>query len=118
MHEAVFFLDCLFAGAMQEGLDFGSLLSHCSSDTHHHPANQLLRGLSRSLLYKFFGKNKKKNPQQKTQSKGTTRLPRCAKVALCTWDVSKQHMSYYRKLLISKSKLLSWIMHLGQAKAR
>lgn len=64
MHGAVFFLDCLFAGAMQKGLDFGSLLSPCSSNTRYHSANQLLRGLSCPLLYKFFGE-KKPQPSEK-----------------------------------------------------
>lgn len=66
MHGVVFFLDCLFARAMKKGLDFESLLSQRSSDTHQHSANQLLRCLSCPLLYKFFG-GEKKSPQKNSQ---------------------------------------------------
>lgn len=55
---------------------------------------------------------------QKIKSEGSAGLPRRAEVALCTPEVSKQCLSYYRKLFfISKSKLLSWITHLGQTQA-
>lgn len=92
MHGAAFFLDC-----NAKRIEFWEVCSPSAAGIHTPLSTPTAEGFSTFFNIEMLGKKPKTH--QNPQSEGSTRLPGYAKVALGTWDVSKQHMSYYRKLL-------------------